>query len=1116
MPKPRLNDKPRTRKADRAHLKKNQSELRIANETPPQLDAKTQNGGRPTHTETMFRSMFENAVEGIFQSTPSGQLLLVNHAFARMLGYDSPEELMRAITDVGSQVYVDPKRRQDFTQLLDLNGEVKDFEFEAYRKDGSKIWISESAHSVRGPEGSILYYEGFDTDITLRKQAEKWLHEGNLLRILIDSLPDFVFFEDPEGQYVLNNRAHLRSMGAERQGDVLGKTVFDFHPPELATRYYKDEMQVVRTGVGIFDKEELALDRSTGETRWRLTSKLPLVDGHGKVTGIIGLSRDITDQKKMEGTIQQERNLLRTVIDNLPDNIYVKDSACRKIIANRADLQILGRGSEEEVLGKTDFEFFSSEVADKFFADDQSVIQTGQPVVNREEYYFDAEGQKHWLLTTKVPLRDPKSQIVGLVGIGHDITKRKRAEEALRDAHEELAHKNRELEKASQFKSEFLANMSHEIRTPMNSILGMTELCMETELNPEQRHYLNSVYSSAQSLLSLLNDVLDISKIEAGRMELYEAEFNLRTEVGRALKFFGCRAAEKGIELLYYIPPDIPNRFVGDALRLRQVLVNLVGNALKFTERGHVIVRANLEGGSGGATERGNGSPDSFGECMLHFTVSDTGIGIPPEKQGSIFESFTQADTSISRRYGGSGLGLTISSKIIEIMGGRIWLKSEVGKGTTFHFTIRLRTPEKSQQAGTNGDGELTGLPVLIADDNETTRMLLQEMLTAWRMDPRTVENGQAALAELNRAATSGEPYALALMDVNMPGVDGFTAVERIQQSEVLRDTPVIIVSILQTPKMLERLRELRVDAVFSKPFNSSALLGTIQKVMRKKGAPIVQSENEDVEPAPTIERVCINASPPPLHILLAEDNPMNQEVATIRLKKQGHTVVVAGDGLQAVSAYQKEPFDLILMDVHMPNMDGIEATKRIRKLEEETGGHIPIVALTASAMKGDRERLQAAGMDEHVAKPIQTQELFDAIDRVTQRTRKVETEVTTQTGKVGSSLNKEDLLAGVEGDKGLLKHLIDTFKDHTPKMLDELREGFEHSDFKRIRYAAHTLKGSLGTFGAKAGWDVAQRLEEAASSEDINSGRHLFELLKVACQEVNRDLDRLWKEIEA
>jgi CheY-like chemotaxis protein len=315
---------------------------------------------------------------------------------------------------------------------------------------------------------------------------------------------------------------------------------------------------------------------------------------------------------------------------------------------------------------------------------------------------------------------------------------------------------------------------------------------------------------------------------------------------------------------------------------------------------------------------------------------------------------------------------------------------------------------------------------------------------------------------------------------------------------------------------MLERLRELKVDAIFSKPFNSSALLGTIQKVMKKKVSAVLQSEAEDLEPVPPIERVCINVSPPPLRILLAEDNPMNQEVATIRLKKQGHTVVVAGDGVQAVSAYQKEPFDLILMDVHMPNMDGIEATKRIRKLEEETGGHIPIVALTASAMKGDRERLQAAGMDEHVAKPIQTQELFDAMDRVTQRTRKADSKVADQKEKVGSSLNKEDLLAGVEGDKGLLKHLIETWKNHTPKMLDELREGFEHSDFNRIRYAAHTLKGSLGTFGAKAGWDVAQRLEESSSSGDIDSGRQLFELLKVACQEVTRELDRLWKEIEA
>jgi len=908
--------------------------------------------------------MFENALEGIFRSSPDGKLLVVNRAYARMLGYDSPEELMQTVTDAGTQIYVDPHRREDFKQLLELNGEVRDFEFEAYRKDRSKIWVSGSAYSVKGPDGKILYYEGFEMDITRRKWAEKWLHESNLLRTLIDNIPDLIYVKDSECRKIISNIADVRNMGCQSEEEVIGKTDFDCYPEEIAAKFFADDQSVIQTGKPVINREEYVLDEKGGK-RWLLTSKFPLRDEKGRIIGLVGIGRDITDRKRMEEAIQHERNLLRTVIDNLPDGIYVKDTACRKTVANRADLRTLGCASEAEALGKTDFEFFPPEVAEKFYADDQTVIRTGQPVINREEYFFDSDGQKHWLLTTKVPLRDQKNEIIGLVGIGHDITKRKRAEEALREAHEELAHKNRELQKTSQYKSEFLANMSHEIRTPMNSILGMTELCLETELSPEQRHYLNAVYTSAQSLLSLLNDVLDISKIEAGKMELNEAEFILRTEVGRALKVFGCRAAEKGIELLYYIPHDIPNRLVGDALRLRQVLVNLVGNALKFTERGHVIVRANLESGS-----NGKGNSDSR-ECLLHFTVSDTGIGIPPEKQGLIFESFTQADSSVSRRYGGSGLGLAISSKIIEMMGGKIWLQSEVGKGTTFHFTTRFQTVEKFDPGKTTEDSGLTGLPVLIADDNETTRILLQEMLTAWRMDPRAVGCGEAALAELNRAAATGQPYALALLDINMPGIDGFTAVEQIRKNEALQKTAIVIVSILQTPKMLERLRTLEVDAVFSKPFNSSALLVTIQNVLNKKGYLIKEPYHEDLETTPKTEHPGTQVAPQPLRILLAEDNPLNQEVATVRLKKRGHTVVIAADGQEAVSAYQREHFDLILMDVHMPNMDGIAATAKIRELEEGTGRHIPIIALTASAMKGDRERLQAAGMDEHVAKPI-------------------------------------------------------------------------------------------------------------------------------------------------
>jgi PAS domain S-box-containing protein len=921
--------------------------------------------------------------------------------------------------------------------------------------------------------------------ISLRQKVEDALNqEQNILHCLMENLPDHVYCKDRESRFVRVNKSMAGLFNVEKPEELLGKCDFDFFTPEHAQPAYEDEKEILRTGKPIVAKVEKET-WPDGRITWVSTTKLPLLDENQQPIGTFGISRDVTEQHRIANALKESEAFYHSLVENLPQNIFRKNRQGHFTFGNRLFCATLGK-TLDEILGKTDLDFFPAELAANYQADDRKVIKSGQPLEQVEEHRLP-DGRLVYVQVVKTPILDLNGDVIGIQGIFWDITERKMAELEMQMAKETA-------EAANRSKSEFLANMSHEIRTPMNGILGMTELALETQLTPEQREYLGMVKSSADSLLVLINDILDFSKIEAGKLELDPIPFKLRDGLDDTLQSLALRAHQKKLELACHILPEVPDALVGDPGRVRQIVVNLVGNAIKFTKAGEVVVHVSIEK----AEEE---------EVLLHFAVADTGIGIPEEKQQSIFDAFTQVDGSTTRKYGGTGLGLTISSRLIRLMGGRIWVDSELGRGSTFHFTARfgLQRSHTRQPFQPKNPFSLGSLDILVVDDNATNRRILEEVFTNWRMKPCLAENAGQALAAIEQEREQGRMFDLILLDAQMPEIDGFSLAELIRKKMRLTTVPIMVLSSIGRRGDGARCRELDIAAYLTKPIRQSFLFDAIQTVLGHSQIPTPGKS--------LVTKHSLRENSRHIKILLAEDNPVNQRLATRILEKKGHTVRLAQNGKEVLDLLKAEEVDLVLMDVQMPTMDGFEATALIRQSEKETGCHLPILALTAHAMKGDREKCLEAGMDGFVSKPIQAQELYEAIDRM------ISPYPGPSPDGIGLKATREPFdrtaaLLRVDGDLDLLVELAEIFQQTIPDMMNACRQAVTMKDASALLKASHTVKGVAGNFCAAQATEAAACLEGIGHSGDWNRAQETLGLLEVEIEHLQLALRALGTEV--
>ena len=952
------------------------------------------------------------------------------------------------------------------------------------------------------------------------EKLQRDLHQSEgVYHSLVNTLPVNLLRKDTDCRFTFANEPCCQKFEMPLE-QLVGKTDHEIFPADLAEKYRRDDLRVIETG-GVFEDIEQYQDPD-GRDAFVHVLKSPVRDSRGRTIGVQCIFWDVTERVRAQSDLKASEARARAVIETSLDCVILSDENGLIVEFNKAAERTFGYARDEAIGQPMDQLLFAPssqgrgrDNVSRYAARGEEGSLIGKrrevPLVKRSGETFIAE-------MAMQPIRveignaaadaaldgGPTHTTIQFATVLHDITRRKQDEEALRRAKEQA-------EAANQAKSAFLANMSHEIRTPMNAIIGMTGLVLDDSLTPEQREHLTIVQDSAESLLSLINDILDFSKIEAGKLDLDRQRFRLRDRLGDTMKSLAMRAHAKGLELACHVAPEVPEVLLGDAGRLRQVIVNLVGNAIKFTEAGEVVLDVSPAAGAAGTP--------AGGSVRLRFAVRDTGIGIPEDRQRVIFDAFEQADTSTTRRFGGTGLGLAISGRLVTLMGGAIELDSVPGEGSTFAFEADFGVVESRRE--TIAPPTLRGMRVLVVDDNATNRRILKEMLTNWGMQVQTVPSAASALEMLAAAEDEDEAFPLVLTDSQMPETDGFSLVRQLRDGEGLAQQPIVLMLTSgDRPGDAERSRRLGIARFMTKPVKQSELHDAIALAFDADPPERPPADDED-EDAPIRG----------LRILLAEDSVPNQKLAVGLLSKHDHEIVIANNGREAVERFEAEPFDLILMDVQMPELDGLSATKAIRDRESAVGRSVPIVAMTAHAMKGDEELCLAAGMDAYLSKPIRPARLYEAI-----RSLKVsasDSEPTVPIAPDASVFDGEDTslrvaaigedaatdLAGeshvdwdvalgtVGGDEELLGEIIEAFCEEAPRLLAALSSAIRSESGPEVRRAAHTLKGNLRALGAMGLIELAASIEDRGGRDEFVGLATDAKTLAEAVRQVQQEL---------
>jgi PAS domain S-box-containing protein len=1174
-----------------------------------------------------YRNMVEQALQGIFQTTVEGHYVTVNRALARLYGYDSPEHMLSLIPDDPRQLYVDPDRWMDFKRQMQDSGEVRKFEVQVRRRDGTLIWVSQNVRALHNKDGTVAGYEGIVEDITARKEAETALRASEeRYRNIVEVASDIVYRTDERGLFTYCNPTSLRLLGYAPD-ELIGRhslaLVHPAHRPH-AQRFYG--RQFVRNLSRTY--YELPAVSKSGAEVW-LGQNVQLLREGGRITGFQVIARDITERKRVESALRESEERFATAFRGSPAAMAISRYEDGRLLdVNEAFLRAFDV-TRLEVIGTPALDFglrLQSEERDELL---HLLKRDGHIRFMEKDYFLKSGDVRHCLLNVEV-LSIGREQC--LLTVILDITRRKQAEDALhrnqevllkhqdvlmrltqnahistgqwsqalrdimeasteglgveragvwlfdrdglhlrcvelyeqslrrhsdglvtdgeptayldrlacegviaiddvgddphagdrvlaafappgmsavldvpisregklagivchehvgpprswtvaeqqfaaaightvllayeatnrREAEQALLIAKEAAEAANRAKSDFLATMSHEIRTPMNAIVGMADLLSETPLNEDQQEYVRIFRDAGTNLVGLINNILDLSKIEAGHLEMDAVEFDLHDLVQRVAELVAIRANEKNLELAYRITPEVPGYLIGDPNRLRQILINLLGNAIRFTETGEVVLQIQRD-------------PQGRDPGMLLFSVRDTGIGIPADKHALIFDSFSQADHSITRQYSGTGLGLAIAKKLVARMGGRIWVESDVGTGSTFFFTASFGVRARQVAAEPLPQWErLTGLKTLVIDDNMTNRLIVKETLGAWGIPVEEAADGREALDRLGQAGEAGQPFRLVVMDVHMPGQSGWQVAESMARRSELSTIPIIMLASERSHNDQHLIRRLGIARFLSKPFRRSELFNAIMTVVGTQ--PALSAASAAAEESIQFSLV------PPLRILLVEDFADNRRMIELYLKKSPHRLDMAVNGQSAVDMFVRDPYDLILMDVQMPVMDGYTATKLIRAWERERHRPpTPILALTANALKGEVQKSLAAGCTAHLVKPIRKAQLLQAIAQYAG-------DRNPDDASPAEPAAEEKFVLKVSAE---LEALMPKFFANRRRDAGEILDALARKDFDRIRAIGHGVKGAGGTYGSIVISDLGARIEQAAIQQKADA----------------------------